>query len=81
MRGWRSASVTTFAATNCGDFFHSTLEKQRGVSPITPIRFVQTTWFRQVCSWDLEGSGSTHSVTPTVPGWTKPEHPWECSRS
>src|SRR5579864_169077 len=44
-------------------------------------RFVPTTWFRQVSSWDLAGSGSTHSATPTVLGWTKPEHRWAFSRN
>jgi eukaryotic-like serine/threonine-protein kinase len=46
-----------------------------------PIRFVPTTWFRQVCRWDLGGSGSTRSATPTVLGSTKLEHPWAFSRN
>ena len=47
----------------------------------TPTRFEPTTWYRRVCDWDLEGSGSIRSVTHIVLGWTKPELLWACSRN
>jgi hypothetical protein len=46
-----------------------------------PTQFVPTTWFQQVSSWDLAGSGSTRSAIPIVRGWTRPEHPWAYSRN
>ena len=46
-----------------------------------PTQFAPTTWFRQVSSWDLAGSGSTRSAIPIVRGWTRPEHPWAYSRN
>jgi len=54
---------------------------RRLADPCTPTRFVPTIWYRRVCNWDLGGSGSTRSATPTVRGWTKPELPWVCSRN